>query len=357
MRQPSRRTFLRATAGTGLGFVGAGCLGRDGPQATDDSSATPTDPSATTSASTSPNAPPVADLGTERTVGGTPVTVSSLSVQDSVLTLDDDAMTLVTHEEGRYVLVSVIGSDSGPAPESFSLVVDDDRYPGRVDVFGGSVSLHDRGPKYDPSYGTDGGWIAFVVPPALDAREARIRVENGADVAEWRLDAEHLDALRRSLARFELRRVDLPERLRPYEPVSVRVAAENVSDVPGVFRGVLNVANLVAAYAPYPFALDADPGETVVWEQTFTEGPSPSAPSVGFFLDTVAGERDVRATVGTATETGSGSEVEMETETGSGSEVEMETETGSGSEVEMETETGSGSEIEMETETEAAFDP
>ena len=220
-----------------------------------------------------------------------------------MLTLDDDAMTLVTPDDGRYVLFSVAGSESGPAPESFSLVVDGDRYPSRVDAFGGSPSLHDRGPKYDPSYGTDGGWIAFVVPPALDAREARIRVENGADAAEWRLDDDHLDALRRSLARFELRRVDLPERLRPYEPVSVRVAAENVSEVPGVFRGVLNVANLVAAYAPYPFALDTDPGETVVWEKTFTEGPPPSAPSVGFFLDTVAGERDVRATVGTETGT------------------------------------------------------
>jgi hypothetical protein len=292
MRQPSRRTFLRAATGTLL--AGAGCLGHDGPRTTNGSSSTPTDPIATTPPS--PTAPTVTDLGTERTVGDTPVTVSNLSVRDSVLTLDDDSMTLVTSEDERYVLVSVAGSDSGPASESFALVVDDDRYPGRVDVFGGS-SVHDRGPTYDPSYGTDGGWVAFVVPLELDARESRVVVEHEGETAAWRLSDEDLERLRRGRARFELREVVIPERVTVGEKVSVRVAAENVADVPGTFRGVLNVANLGIAYAPYPFALDADPGETVVWEHTFGQRPPRAADSIGFLLDTVAGERETRATV------------------------------------------------------------
>ncbi len=75
------------------------------------------------------------------------------------------------------------------------------------------------------------------------------------------------------------------------------------SDVVGVFKGVLNVAGLVVAYAPYPFALDADPGETVTVEKTFDDRPPES---VGFFLYTVAGDRERRAAASDGTTTGSG---------------------------------------------------
>jgi hypothetical protein len=83
--------------------------------------------------------------------------------------------------------------------------------------------------------------------------------------------------------------------------VSVRITAENVSDVAGVFRGVLNVAGLGAAYVPYAFALDGDPSETVVWEKQFDEHPPDGAESVGFYLKTVAGGRSVEAAVRSGT--------------------------------------------------------
>lgn len=295
MRQPSRRAFL----GTAAGFLGvAGCLGRD-PGST---------PSATTTA-TPPATQTPATVGAERTVDGVPVTVSNLSVQDSVLYLDSpDSMAVATREDERYVLVSVSGSESGPPPEAFSLVVDGDRYPGRVDEAGIGIDVRDRGAKYDPSFGTDSGWVAFLVPPELDAETGRVTVTDGGETAAWRLDRDVLERLRRPKARFELRETEIPEAVRR-DPVTARVVAENVSEVAGTFRGVLNVAGLIAAYAPYPFALDADPGETVTWEKTFDERP-PHSGTVGFFLYTVAGDRETRAPVvsGTTTETGEPSE-------------------------------------------------
>jgi hypothetical protein len=135
------------------------------------------------------------------------------------------------------------------------------------------------------------------VPTALDATDARVVAETERGSAAWRLDDAHVSALRRPKPRFELREVDIPERVTVGERVSVRVAVANVSGVAGVFRGVLNVANLQYAYAPYPFALDAAPGETVAWERTFDRTPPERADSIGFFLDTVAGNRETRAPV------------------------------------------------------------
>ena len=300
MSQPSRRTFL-GTAG--LALASAGCLGEASER-----------PGSATEAkrrtSTTTESPAAVSLGTEQTVGGVSVRVSNLSVQDSALTRNDDTMTLHTTEGERYVLVSVSGSESGTPSDTFSLGVDDDTYASRVDVFGRHASLDERGAVYDPSYGTDTGWIGFVVPPTVDAERGRVLLEYGGETAAWRLTNTQIDALRRPRAAFELREVALPTRIRPYAPVSVRVVAENVSDVAGVFRGVLNVAGLNFTYAPYPFELRTEPGETAVWEKTFREGPSKDTESVGFFLETVAGGKEVRVPVGkdAETETATGTE-------------------------------------------------
>lgn len=296
MRQPSRRAFFGLTAS----LVGAaGCLGRRSGSNGATTSSTPT----TTSASSTATAPTTTALGTEQSVGGVSVTVSNLSVRDSVLYLDTpDSMAVARREGERYVLVSVSGSESGPSSDSFALHLDDDRI-GPADLRGG---LDDYGPRYDPSYSGDEGYIPFRIPVGIDATDGRIVVEHKGETAAWRLRETALDALRRAKAEFELREVEIPETLLLYDPVSVRVSAENVSDVSGTFRGVLNVTNLVAAYAPYPFALDAAPGETVVWEKTFREGPSRDVESVGFFLETVAGETEVRATVRSRNETAQG---------------------------------------------------
>ncbi|AUV80468.1 hypothetical protein C2R22_01355 [Salinigranum rubrum] len=311
MRQPSRRAFLGTTAGLCLGV--AGCLDRGRSGASPTETPTPRESSRAT-----PEPTPTADastprtLGTEQPVGGVPVTVSNLAVQDSVLYRDtDDSMAVASDEGKRYVLVSVSGNESGPPPEAFALVVDGKEF--EPTAFRGGIDEY--GPRYDPGYGVEEGYLPFVVPASLDADEGRIAVENESQTAAWRLAEIDLDALRRPKAAFELRTVELPETLRRYDPVSVRVTAENVGDVPGTFRGVLNVTNLVAAYAPYPFALDADPGETVVWEETFREGPSRGVESVGFFLYTVGGNRERRATVRGRNETARGTATATRTET------------------------------------------
>jgi hypothetical protein len=331
MRQPSRRAFLETTAALSLGV--AGCLGRNEGGASPTDTSPPQESSPATSeptpTATAEAATPRA-LGTERVVDGASVTVSNLAVQDSVLYYDTpDSMAVTTPENERYVLADVSGSESGPPPTAFALVVGDERYRGSVDGVGVSPSLADRGPKYDPSYGTGEGWVAFLVPPELDASEARVVVDTESDEAAWRVGPDVLDALRQPKARFELRTVEIPETIRPDREIEARVVAENVSDVAGVFRGVLNVAGLVAAYAPYPFELDADPGETVTWEKTFDERPPESVDSVGFFLYTVAGDREVNATVASGTTvTTSGTETASGT---TGNETATTTETATGS--------------------------
>jgi hypothetical protein len=276
----------------------AGCLDRTRPLSDGtDRAESPESTTTPTTATTDPASTP-ATVGTTQSVGDTSVTVSNVAGQGSVLYLDSpDSMAVATPDDGRYVLATVAGSESGPPPGAFALVVDGDRYRARPDVLGGPFRISDRGPAYDPSYGTDGGWVAFVVPSPLDAHEGRIVVADDGETAVWRLDESTVAALRRPTARFELRAVEIPGTVTVGEPVSVRVAAENVSEVPGVFRGVLNVANLQYAYAPYPFALETEPGEVVVWEKTFDETPPEGVGSVGFFLETVAGGTEVRATV------------------------------------------------------------
>jgi hypothetical protein len=302
MRQPSRRAFLGTTAAL---CAVPGCLDRgEGSASRPESRARENDPATSNATPTADAATPHA-LGTERTVDGVSVTVSNLSVQDSLLYFDTpDSMAVASPENERYVIAAVSGSESGPPPEAFALVLDGERYRASVDGVG--AGLADRGPKYDPSYGIGRGWVAFLVPPELDANRARVVVDTESDEAAWHVGSDVLGALRRPKARFELRTVEIPEAIRPDREVEARVVAENVSDVAGVFRGVLNVAGLVAAYAPYPFALDADPGETVTWEKTFDDRPPESVDSVGFFLYTVAGDRERRAAVSDGTTTGSG---------------------------------------------------
>ena len=309
MRRPSRRTFLGLAT---LSLSAAGCLGRREGDGASTDTATTTGPDAATATasssgtSTTDAATPGA-LGTERTVGGRSVTLSNVSVRDALLYLDTpDSMAVANRDGERYVLVSVEGSESGPPPEAFSLRVDGDD----ADVAEVRGGLDDYGPRYDPGYTGETGYLPFVVPVGLDADEGHVAVEYEGETAAWRLDDAHLDALRRSKPRFELRTVELPDRIRPDARLRARVAAENVSDVAGVFKGVLNVANLGAAYVPYAFELDAEPGETVTWEKTFDERPPDGADAVGFFLDTVAGDREGRAPVGVGTAVGTATATE-----------------------------------------------
>lgn len=290
MRRPARRRFLGAAATA----LVAGCLGGD--NGGNDESAASASATATTGTSPSSTATATAAaLGTEQTVGGVPVRVSNLTVQDAVLYLDSpDSMAVANRENEHYVLVSVVSSESGLSATDLSLSLDGERAE-RAALRGG---LDGRAARYNPSNGVDEGYLPFLVPVGVDVEEARVEVEHEGDSAAWELAESQLDALRRPKARFALRDVDIPSTIVANEPVSVRIAAENVSDVAGTFRGVLNVAGLGAAYVPYAFELDADPGETVAWEKQFDETPSTSTDSpVEFFLDTVAGGREIRVPV------------------------------------------------------------
>jgi hypothetical protein len=86
--------------------------------------------------------------------------------------------------------------------------------------------------------------------------------------------------------------MEAPETVRTGESASVSVAVRNVSDVPGVFRGVFSVAGKRGSYA---LELPIRPGETDSWKHTFRRVPTGWTGDVQFVLDSVADGRQVLA--------------------------------------------------------------
>lgn len=320
---PSRRSLLRSSAlalpsVVGLAGCLAGCLGSDGNRAADrtptarPSSGTPEDGSGSPTGTRAPTG-----MGVERTVDGLPVAVSNPTAQRSVVHLTTpDSMDVTRAPDGRFVLVDVrVGHEEAatppsgaPRPERFALRLGDAEFPGTVALDDVGITLPDRATKYDPSYGTSRGWVAFSLPAPVEAARARVEV---GEVAWW-LPERVVDTLGRPLAAWELGAVGLPVALSAGEPFEVTVTVRNAGDVAGRFRGVLNTAGVDAAYAPHPFVLDADPGEERTWVY---RGRAPDVGrEVGFHLRTPVGDRDATVTVsGGTTPTRAGDDTSVST--------------------------------------------
>lgn len=277
MRQPSRRAVL----GAALGFGTSGCLGtvRD-----------------TTGVEPAP-------LGTEQTLGGHSVTVSRVTVRDSVLYFETpESLAVAAQADERFVIASVTSEAGGPPRESFELRVDTDRYEVPDDGVDFGRGARGLDAPYDPAEGQRGR-VTFLAPVGLDATEAQVVVSAASETAGWALDDRSVAHLRRGLPTFELAEVDAPTEVTADESVSVRLGVENVSSVPGVFRGVFTVGVGGRSYA---LELPVEPGKRTGWTHTFERLPSGATSETQFVLDSVIDGRQVIATttVRAGTETG-----------------------------------------------------
>ena len=261
---PSRRDLLAAF---GTAAVASGCLGSPSGSAAD---STGTDAPPATESTSNPTASPSAtpesnQVGDTVTLGAVDMTVDRVVVQDSLVhAASPDSMNVDTQTGERYVLaeISVAGSNP-PAAAAFSLLADGDAV-----ATGGTLGFGFYGGPRRTHYHRDGdgGWVNFVVPASMDVQLASVAVEN----ARWSLGERTVERLRDPLAEFELVEFAVPRAVTPDTRFEAAVTVENVGDVAGTFRGVLNVAGGKYAMYPYPFALDVPPGERGTWRREFS---------------------------------------------------------------------------------------
>ncbi|QLG62572.1 hypothetical protein [Halorarum salinum] len=175
--------------------------------------------------------------------------------------------------------------------DDFGLVADGDGHETTtfvVDTYG----VDGWGAPFDPE--ADGeGWIGFAVPAGSSGEDPRITLGE----ASWRLDDEHATRLAGPKPTFELVSFDVPETVEARESFGATVTARNVGDVPGAFRGVLNVEGGVAAYAPYSFELELDADEEASWTKEFGSDVTRPAVLMRHHLKTPAGDRDAKTEV------------------------------------------------------------
>lgn len=213
---PSRRAYLASLAAAGL----AGCLGNPSDSKTD-----------------SPTGTATAEPGTPT---GPEVTIKAATVQYSFREIEAVDWNAIRTADGQFVFVTIDASEVDPIPHrnAFSLVADGDLHdpirfeqtflPELRDVLGGLY-------KSEQADGEPRGWLGFEVPAQLDT-EPSLRLENDAGSWEWELDTEKATVPPPS---WEWT-VSAPESVAVSEPFEITIAAENVGDGPGTFRGAVN---------------------------------------------------------------------------------------------------------------------
>lgn len=264
-----RRRQVLTTFFTG---VCAGCVGvpggKDGP-----ATGTPTDTG--TGTATPTPAPTPVDPGTNRTVDGAPVTVTSITVRDSVVYAAYPDALGVRSPTGRYVFVGIETTAAGPSRRAFSLVAGDLTVD-ELAWFNGPVEGFDQ--QYSPGAGRHEGWIAFEAPAPLEADRASITVGN----AEWRIPANAMDRLARPKPTYAIEELQVPGAVAPGEPFSIAATVGNDSEVAGNFRGVVVLTGGgFRHHLSEAFALDLDPGERDTWQQQFGTGDQEPKPGLG----------------------------------------------------------------------------
>lgn len=304
---PSTRRGILGVAGSALaGF--AGCIAPSGGNGTGSESATaepagspsPADP---TEGSTTPRDP--AAVGETVTVDGATVSIAEVGVQSSVQYLDSPDSMDVTAEDGVWYVFATIEASAGesgdlPTAADFELAVDGGEHDGTTVPGFDTDGVDGWETQYDPE--ADGeGWIGFAVQADAPGADPRIALGD----ASWRLGEDAVERLAGPKPTFELVSFEVPETVEARESFAATVTARNAGDVPGTFRGVLNVEGGVAAYAPYPYDLDLDVGEEATWTEEFGTDVTRPGATMRHHLRTPAGDRDVVTEVsGTPTEEG-----------------------------------------------------
>lgn len=292
----TRRSALRVL---GVGLVGsvAGCTagerGSDARKRTHSRTDESTETDSLTATEAPPSTPgPGVEIGETQAVDDASVTVRRVGVQKSFLSLQTDSMYAGFERGTQYVFAEISGSERAPSSPDFALATSEGSFGGTTNDIARNV--HGWETSYSSFYDAD-GWIAFPVPSPLDTVFARIVVGDAA----WELGDEHLRALSRPAASYEVTGFDYPSAVGFDESFSVDVTVRNTADVRGTFRGALNVANGKYAYYPYPFALELEPGRTASWNKEYGAGElDGSAREMDLHLRTVAGTRHGSVSLG-----------------------------------------------------------
>lgn len=308
----SRRTLLR-TGALALGSL-AGCvgsLGSDTDEIDDGGTTKPT--TAETTMATGETTSRMTDSettdsgatdGNETTDADSPLTLDGARVQSSFFYLTyPDAAAVAAPGGTQFVFADVrpVRSDAlAPTRDEFALVADDRRFdptfePGPADS---PMDLYEMRSAYDPDEHR-AGWVAFVVPDPLDAREVALLYEADGEIHSEHFDSATVAELAAPPADFELVSFEAPDRVAHDESFRVSFAVRNVGERDGTFRACLNEAG--PEYVPHPVELSVPVGERAEWFGSFGHSITEDATSATFRLSSAAGDRE--ATVEVVSET------------------------------------------------------
>lgn len=254
---PSRRAYLATLAATGF----AGCV--------DNSS------------------------GSVDTASRPAVTVEAAAVQYAYRHIENVDWNAIRPADGQFVFITVDARDVDPHPgrEAFALAADGELHDPVAIEQHYPVDLDVPGEPYRPTDGAEPrGWLCFDVPAQLDTTPS-LRLERDPGSWEWDLDTQKATA---PPPAWEWT-ASAPETVAPDETFGITVAAENVGEGSGTFRGAVNFS--YPMYRPKGFDIPFDPGTS--GEATVSASSEAAEPGqeLEYGIRTPTAESDVTVTV------------------------------------------------------------
>lgn len=269
---PSRRTYLSTLAAASL----AGCVSTT-PDATTDST---TETTTATSTSSRPA-----------------VTVEAAAVQYAYRHIESVDWNAIQPADGQFVFVTVDTTDAASVPgrDAFTLIADDEHY-NTIDIADTMpVDVDVPGDVYKPEreQTEPRGWLVFDAPAQLDSSPS-LQLDGETGSWAWTLSTEKASS---PPPAWEWR-ASAPEAVHPGETFTITVAAENVGDGPGTFRGAVNFS--YPLYRPKGFDIPLDPG--AAGEATVSASSTNANPGteLTYGIRTPTGRSEVAVTVESA---------------------------------------------------------
>ncbi|WP_410765710.1 twin-arginine translocation signal domain-containing protein [Haloferax sp. DFSO60] len=250
---PSRRQFLKASAGLGATLGFAGCLSSLSPSQDGD-----VDENETTETATKTPSVEGLPFGAETTINGVTVTPKNVHPQATLFYSKyddpyehDDPYALERLGDEWVVFVNINAyADSGPTPprDAFELVAGDETFAALESVADTplerlipdeaiTTDAYDATPKVT-------GWLVFTVPVAFDsASDLSLQFTQDETVVKWDLPADAKARIGSERPTFELDAFDVPEQVVRGNATEVSLSVRNTASVDGVFRAVVRMTN------------------------------------------------------------------------------------------------------------------
>ena len=279
---PSRRAYLASLPGLVAGT--AGCVDQSGQAGGDDE----------------PN----------NTESRPDITVEAAAVQYAYRHVSNVDWNDITVADGQFVFVTVDARDASEASlvDEFQLFVGEQEYPPKSFE---NWPPHDPdvpGERYDPSQEhspTRRGWLCFPTPETLSEQPS---LQLTTDDGRWRWPLDAPKATSPPPA-WEWT-VETPETVAPGDLFDIEIAAENVGDGPGVFRGAVNFS--FPMYMPEGFDIPLAAGESGTGTVEATAEGAQSGTPLVYDIRTPAGDTEVQVEVEETTTTDSETATESE---------------------------------------------